>query len=147
MKALQVSLFLLSSGVNSLLVLSQVLSSVLKLSFLVFDLVLEVLNLDVIQHRSMFQLLFFSLLLNVDVRFEVLDALLDLIKGNLLDKDLLRHGNRRKSLGLQPSILILNTETGKSSVNTNREKLAVVVVEAHALDLLRVSLNFDHFLH
>ena len=96
------SLLLLSCGVNSLLVLSQVLSSILKMSFLVFDLMLKGLDLVIIQCHSLFQLLFFSLLLNKNVRFEVLDALLDLIKCNLLDKYLFRHGYRRQRRALLP---------------------------------------------
>jgi hypothetical protein len=47
-----------------------------------------------------------------------------------------------KNIGLLQLLLAHDAEAAQSTVDTHREKLAVVVVKAHTLDLLGVSLHF-----
>ena len=58
-------------------------------------------------------------------------------------------GDRRLLLSflLGLFVVVLQTEPGKRTVDANREQLAVVVVKAHSLDLVRVSLDFQHLFH
>ncbi len=50
-------------------------------------------------------------------------------------------------LGFEGGVEVFDTEAGEGAVDSNREKLAVVVAEAHTLDLLRMCLNFQGLLH
>ena len=110
---------------------------------LLFDLVLKTLDLLIVFLHRLLQLHIARLFLQVNVGLEVLDALLDGVQVFLLDKDLAM----QDVCLLQLRRLLLHREACKSSVDTNREKLGVVVVKAHALDLLSVGLHFKHLLH
>ena len=44
-------------------------------------------------------------------------------------------------------VVVLQAEAGKRTVDANREQLAIVVVKAHSLDLVRVSLDLQHLFH
>lgn len=114
-------LLFLSHSVNSLLVQGQILSVVLKLAFLVFDLLFEVRDFVIVHLHRVLQLLVAGLLLDLDVGFEGLDALIDFIQSSFLDKDLFRADNGVLGYGLFDGVRvrILDTEAGKSTINTD----------------------------
>ena len=143
MSLLQVLLLFLCFQLDLFFLIRQLLGGLLKLHLLLFDLVLKTLDLLIVFLHRLLQLHIARLLLQVNVGLEVLDALLDGVQVFLLDKDLAM----QDVCLLQLRRLLLHREACKSSVDTNREKLGVVVVKAHALDLLSVGLHFKHLLH
>ena len=143
MSLLQVLLLFLCFQLDLFFLIRQLLGGLLKLHLLLFDLVLKTLDLLIVFLHRLLQLHIARLFLQVNVGLEVLDALLDGVQVFLLDKDL----TMQEVCLLQLRRLLLHREACKSSVDTNREKLGVVVVKAHALDLLSVGLHFKHLLH
>ena len=114
-------LLLLCHGVNSLLVQGKILSVVLKLAFLVFDLLFEVRDFVIVHLHRVLQLLVAGLLLDLDVGFEGLDSLVDFIQSSFLDQDLLRTDDGVLGYGLFDGVRvrILDTEAGKSAVDAD----------------------------
>ena len=149
MDPLEVHLLLLSMMINLLFLKGQVSSSLLEFEFLLLDQVFETLNLFIVLGHSLLQLHVTSALLKLNVRLERLNTRLNRVKGNFLDQDLLRQGNTWLLLSLLVGlfVLVLHAETCKSTIDTNREELAVIIVQAHPLDLLRVSLHLKDLFH
>ena len=149
MDPLEVHLLLLSMMINLFFLKGQVSSSLLEFEFLLFDQIFETLDLFIVLGHSLLQLHVTSALLKLNVRLECLDSRLNRVKGNFLDQDLLRQGNTWLLLSFLIGlfVLVLHAETCKCTIDTNREELAVVIVQAHSLDLLRVSLYLQDLLH
>ena len=141
----EVLLLLIGVLVYLLLLERQVSCSVLKLHLLLFDLLFQVTDLLVVLRHRLLQLHVTSTLLELNVGLEGLNTRLDRVESNFLDKDLFRVCNSWlgvRSL-LRDHFGILDAEACKCTIDADTEQLAVVVVKAHSLDLLRVSLDLD----
>ena len=139
---LQVVLLLLGLLLNLLLLISELLCGELELHLLLFNALFELSDLVIVSLHRVLELLLASLLLQLNVGLEALDARLDEIQGALLDQDLAVQDVRHLHTAASE-----HAEAAEGAVDANREQLAVVVVEAHALDLSGVGLHLKHLLH
>ena len=149
MDPLEVLLLLISMLINLLFLKGQVSGCLFEFEFLLFDQIFKALDLFIILSHSLLQLHVTSALLKLNVRFESLDTRLNRVKSDFLDQNLLRKGNTWLLLMLLSGlfVLVFHAEACKCTIDANRKELAVVVVQAHPLDLLRVSLHFQYLLH
>ena len=149
MDPLEVLLLLLSMLIDLLFLKGQVSSSLLEFEFLLFDQIFKALDLLIVLGHSLLQLHVTSAFLKLNVRLKCLDTRLNRVKSDFLDQDLLRKRNTGLLLMLFNGlfVLIFHAETCKCTIDADREEFAVVVVQAHPLDLLRVSLHFQDLLH
>ena len=139
---LQVVLLLLGLLLNLLLLISELLSGELELHLLLFNALFELSDLVIVSLHRVLELLLASLLLQLNVGLEALDARLNEIQGALLDQDLAVQDVRHLHTAASE-----HAEAAEGAVDADREQLAVVVVEAHALDLSGVGLHLKHLLH
>jgi len=122
---------------NLFLLIGEHLSSVLELHLLLFNLALKRADFLIVARHCLLQLQVASFLLQLNISRQGLDTFLNRVECDFLNEDL-----TVKNIGLLQLLLAHDAEAAQSTVDTHREKLAVVVVKAHTLDLLGVSLHF-----
>ena len=142
-------MLLFGSLVNELFFLAQLVGHLFEVELLLVDFLFETADFIVIFSHGLLELHVASALLKVDLRLEVLDLLLDGVQSDLLNQNLVRWQDCRLCGGslLGEVIHVLDAEAGKHAVDADGEQLAVVVIQTHPFNLLRVSLHFDNFLH
>ena len=109
---------------------------------LLFDALFKLSDFVIVSLHRIFELLLASLLLQLNVGFEALDARLDQIQGALLDQDLAVQDIRHLHAAAPE-----HAEAAESAVDADGEQLAVVVVQSHALNLSGVGLHLKYLLH
>ena len=123
---------LLSSLLNLLLLHGKFASFFLEFLPLLLNFILKLGDFVIITLHSNLELSCTHLIYIVDFGFKALNCLLDRVKCDLLDKDLIRDGDVGQGLllkfCLRSWVKVFNTEASKGSVNTNREKFAVIIV-------------------
>ena len=148
MESPDVSLLFFAFQVDLLFLKLQLFVQSFVLGLLPLNLLHQFLDLGLVGVHFLLKLLVRIFLCLVDILFQDVDCLNELVLSLFLDKNLLRLLDCWLTLQLLFGcwIVIFDGEDGKNTIETNREEFGIIICKPHFFNLFAMGLDFKCFL-